>query len=84
MSDSINAKEFQLENYQFFRQDRNYRVNENTTYKRSGGLAMYVRDDISVDVNTLSKLNSNNINIEAQWVILKFDNIKDIKETSTI
>ena len=25
-----------------------------------------------------SEINSNNVNIEAQWVILKFDNIKDI------
>ena len=39
---------------------------------------MYVRNDISVDTSTLSHLNSNNKNLEANWVILKFNNIKDI------
>ena len=39
---------------------------------------MYIRNDISVDTNTLSHINRNNKNLEAQWVVLKFDNIKDI------
>ena len=78
MDKSINSLNFQISGYTLYRQDRGYRTDLNKIYKRSGGLAMYVRNDISVDTNTLSHINSNNKNLEAQWVILKFDNIKDI------
>ena len=78
MDNTVNSNRFQIPGYSLYRQDRSYKINENSTYKRSGGLAMYIRNDISVDNSTLSHINSNNKNLEAQWVILKFDNLKDI------
>ena len=78
MDNTLNANKFHIPGYHFIRQDRNYKINPNKTYKRSGGLAMYIRDDISVDVKTLSHLNNNQKFLEVHWVILKFDNINDI------
>ena len=78
MDDTLNSNKYQIPGYQLIRQDRNYKINPNSTYKRSGGLGMYVRDDISVDTNTLSHINNNKKFLEVQWVILEFDNIQDI------
>ena len=78
LDDSLNSSNFQIPGYSLYRYDRKYRINENAIYKRAGGLALYIRNDITVDTKSLSHLNSNNKNLEAQWAILKFDNIKDI------
>ena len=79
LADSINSNEVYIEGYNLFRQDRSYKINKkNKKNKRAGGLCFYIRDDIVVDINSLSSWNRNCIDIEAMWVKCKFDSIKDL------
>ena len=83
LSPSISDEELFIEGYKLIRQDRGFTIkkkknNKKTKNRRSGGVCMYIRDDIIVNVNSYKHLNSNNQNLESHWVECKLDFMKNI------
>ena len=79
LAPSISDEEVFIEGYIFFRQDRSFKINKKRKKsKRSGGIGIYVRNDISTDINNFAHLNTNNVNLESQWIQCKFEKMKNI------
>ena len=78
LSSNIDTKELLIEGYNFFRQDRSYKINnKKKKSKRSGGVGIYVREDILVDQNSMKHLNKNTVNLEALWIVCKFTKMRN-------
>ena len=79
LNETIKDEEIKIKGYNTIRQDRGYKINKKSKKnKRSGGLIMYIRDDIPIDTVTLKHLNINTVDIEAHWVICKFKTLGNI------
>ena len=63
--------------YNILRNDRKTK-NLNGHTKKGGGVALYVKDNITVDVTYLNHLNKSTEILETQWVILEFEYMKNI------
>ena len=62
--------------YKLVRFDRNWEENGNV--KKGGGLCMYIKQNLSFNDSKVSTLNVSSKDIEIQWMVLKFSNMRDM------
>ena len=77
-SEKISNNEIQVDNYNIVRQDRSFKANKKRKKnRRSGGLIIYVREDIAIDTKKFSHMNSNTIDNEALWISCKIPKVNE-------
>ena len=65
-------------NYTFLRNDRNWSDEGHLNIKKGGGVALYVKNSLNYSDVDFIHLNTNNKNIESQWVSIKQPNSRTI------
>ena len=75
LTDSVNSKTVNLDNYVMYRQDRNFKL---VSKKRGGGLLTYIRKDHAADSEVLEDICRRDGDIEAQWSIMYRPHCKNV------
>ena len=76
MSQIITSNIIEIPGYRLSRFDRNW--SENNNIKKGGGLCMYIKQNINYTNSDVCKLNQSSIDIEIQWMTLKFPKMRDL------
>ena len=79
LNEKLPSEFYKLTNdYTFLRNDRNWSDEGHSNIKKGGGVALYVKNSLNYSDVDFIHLNTNNKNIESQWVSIKQQNSRTI------
>ena len=76
LKEALTSNILDIPGYRLARMDRNW--SKNNIIKKGGGLCMYIKNDINFTDTDICKLNCSSIDIEIQWMVLKFPKMRDL------